>query len=122
MAAALGRWFTADYAARHPEMLERVRNWILANDPEVYPLIYRVLAEGDEELARAITAIRCPTLVLTGGEDHGNSPDMSRRLAALIPGARVEIIPGLRHMGLAEDPEAFNSRLVPFLAASATDG
>ena len=57
-------------------------------------------------------------MVLTGGEDHGNSPDMSRRMAALIPGARAEIIPGLRHMGLVEDPEAFNSRLVPFLAAA----
>ena len=119
VAAALERWFTADFGARHPEVLERVRRWILANDREVYPLIYRVLAEGDEELARSIAAIRCPTLVLTGGEDHGNSPDMSRRMAALIPGARAEIIPGLRHMGLAEDPEAFNSRLVPFLAAAA---
>lgn len=122
VAAALERWFTADYAARHPEVLQRVRRWILANDREVYPLIYRVLAEGDEELARSISGIRCPTLVLTGGEDHGNSPDMSRRMAALIPGARAEIIPGLRHMGLVEDPEAFNSRLVPFLAAAATKG
>ncbi|MCZ6463033.1 MAG: alpha/beta fold hydrolase [Proteobacteria bacterium] len=122
VAAALERWFTADYAARHPEVLERVRRWILANDRQVYPLIYRVLAEGDEELARSISGIRCPTLVLTGGEDHGNSPDMSRRMAALIPGARAEIIPGLRHMGLVEDPEAFNSRLVPFLAAAATKG
>jgi pimeloyl-ACP methyl ester carboxylesterase len=36
-------------------------------------------------------------------------------MAALIPGARAEIIPGLKHMGLAEDPAAFNSILVPFL-------
>ncbi|MEE8228040.1 MAG: alpha/beta fold hydrolase [Kiloniellales bacterium] len=113
--AALERWFTEDYAARHPDVLARVQRWILANDPEVYPAIYRVLAEGDAELAQAIAAIRCPTLVLTGGEDHGNSPDMARRMAALIPGARAEIIPGLKHMGLAEDPAAFNSILVPFL-------
>ncbi len=113
--AALHRWFTDDYAARHPEVLERVRGWILANDPEVYPLIYRVLAEADAELAEAVAAIRCPTLVATGGEDHGNSPDMARRMAALIPGARAEIVPGLKHMGLVEDPEAFNAILMPFL-------
>jgi pimeloyl-ACP methyl ester carboxylesterase len=40
---------------------------------------------------------------------------MARRLAALVPGARVEIVPGLRHMGLVEDPEAFNRPLLAFL-------
>ncbi len=113
--AALARWFTPSYGASHPEVLDRVRRWILANDREVYPLIYRVLAEGDVELAAAVAAIRSPTLVMTGGEDHGNSPDMARRMAALIPGARCEIVAGLRHMGLAEDPEAFNGPLVSFL-------
>ncbi len=116
--AALERWFTPEYGSDHPEVLARVRGWILANDPEVYPLIYRVLAEGDRELAGAIAAIRCPTLVMTGGEDRGNSPDMARRMAALIPGARCEIVPGLRHMGLMEEPEAFNSRLVSFLESA----
>ena len=113
--AALERWFTPAYAAAHPEVLARVRDWILANDPAVYPQLYRVLAEGDRELAEAIAEIRCPTLIMTGGEDHGNSPDMARRMAALIPGALCEIVPGLRHMGLAEDPAAFNSSLVRFL-------
>ncbi len=117
---ALARWFTAEYGARHPEVLERVRGWILANDPAVYPLSYRVLAEGDLELAEAASAIACPTLVMTGAEDRGNSPDMARRLAALIPGAELAILPGLRHMGLAEDPEAYNRRLVEFLARSAS--
>ena len=113
--AALKRWFTAGYAAAHPEVLDRVRGWILGNDPEIYPLAYRVLAEGDRELAERVAAIRAPTLVMTGGEDRGNSPDMARRLAAVIPGARCEIVPGLRHMGLAEDPEAFNRPLLAFL-------
>ncbi len=113
--AALARWFTPSYGANHPEVLDRVRRWILANDREVYPLIYRVLAEGDAELAEAVAAIRSPTLVMTGSEDHGNSPDMARRMAALIPGARCEIVAGLRHMGLAEDPEAFNEPLLSFL-------
>jgi len=113
--AALDRWFTPSYGASRPEELERVRGWILANDPEVYPLSYRVLAEGDVELAEAVAAIRAPTLVLTGGEDRGNTPDMARRMAETIPGARCEIVSGLRHMGLYESPEAFNGPLLDFL-------
>ena len=55
--------------------IDRVRAWILANDPAVYPRIYRVLAEGDEELASAIGAISCSTLVMTGDEDFGTGGD-----------------------------------------------
>ena len=104
-----------------PEVLDRVRRWVEANDPKVYPAIYRVLDEGDAELVEAAAAIACPTLVITGGEDSGNSPDMARRMAALIPGARAEVLPGLRHMGLAEDPAAFNALLVPFLESATSE-
>ena len=112
---ALERWFTPAYAARHPEVLERVRQWILANDPAVYPGLYRVLAEGDAPLAQAIEGITAPALVLAFGDDAGNSPEMARAMAALMPNARAEILPGLRHMGLAEDPEAVNEVLLGFL-------
>ena len=47
--------------------------------------------------------------------DFGNSPAMAKRLSELIPEAYVEFLPGLIHMGLAENPQEFNSRLVPFL-------
>ena len=54
-------------------------------------------------------------LVLTGEEDAGNSPQMAQRMAAIMPDARLAILPGLRHMALAEDPAAVNNVLVPFL-------
>ena len=113
--AALVRWFTENFAKRRPDVLDQVRQWMEANDPAVYPEIYRVLAESDAEMVESIAAIRCPTLVLACGEDHGNSPDMAQRMAARIPNAHVVIVPGLWHMGLAEDPAAINSVLVPFL-------
>ncbi len=113
--AALERWFTADFAARRPDVLDRVRQWMAANDPAAYVAIYRILAEGDAALTNAIAAIRCPTLVLACAEDYGNSPEMAQKMGALIPDAEVAIIPDLKHMGLAEDPAAINSVLLPFL-------
>jgi pimeloyl-ACP methyl ester carboxylesterase len=113
--AALARWFTDDFRTRHPETMDLVRRWVTANRKEVYAPIYRVLAEGDAELAGPIAQIRCPTLVMTGAEDFGNSPDMAQRMALAIPGARAVILPGLRHMALAEDPTTFNAPLVSFL-------
>lgn len=112
---ALERWFSEGFRARHPEIPKLVRDWVTANDPKIYPAIYRLLAEGDAELAGPVGAIRCPTLVLTGGDDYGNSPEMARQMAALIPGARAEVFPGLRHMGLVEAPDVFNEALISFL-------
>lgn len=87
----------------------------MRNDPAVYPRIYRVLAEGDAEIARGLERIACPTLVMTGEDDPGNTPAMARTVAGLIPGARLAILPGLRHMALAESPEEVNSPLCAVL-------
>jgi pimeloyl-ACP methyl ester carboxylesterase len=110
----LERWFSADFSAKNPEILDKIRSWITANDREIYPEIYRLLAECDEPMKDSISAIRCPTLVMTGEDDHGNSPEMTERMAALIPDARAVILPGLKHMGLAENSRAVNSQLVSF--------
>ncbi len=116
---ALERWFTADFAKQQPDVLNQVRTWVLANDPKTFAAAYRVLAEADAELAERIAHIACPTLVVTGEEDFGNSPDMAVRMARRIPGARCRILPGLRHMAVAENPQAVLSELLPFLASNA---
>ncbi len=113
--AALKRWFTSGFAVAKPEVLDQVRKVLLANDTEVYPQIYRVLAEDDALLVDSITAITCPTLVLACEDDPGNSPEMARQMAARIPGAQVKILPDLRHMGLVENPDAINAIIVKFL-------
>ena len=59
--------------------------------------------------------ITCPTLVLTGDEDYGNSPEMSVAIATEISRARLVILKGLRHMALAENPPAVNRPVVNFL-------
>ena len=53
---------------------------------------------------------------MTGAEDYGNSPGMTRRMAALVPDAEVHIVPGLKHMGIWEQPGAFTSPILDFLA------
>lgn len=113
--AALERWFSDDFRAGNPDVMDLVRRWVMANDKEVYPDIYRVLADGVDEIVEPIRTIRCPTLVMTGEQDFGNSPEMTKAIAEGIAGARAMILPGLRHMALAEAPAVFNQALVSFL-------
>lgn len=113
--AALERWFTDAYRSANPRMMDLVRKWVTANDMAVYHTVYRVLADGVAEIVAPDPPIDCPTLVMTGDEDYGNGPEMTRAIAAEIAGAEVRILPGLRHMALAEDPDAVNGPLAAFL-------
>lgn len=115
--AALERWFTAPFRQANPAMMEELRGWILANRKEVYHRLYRVLAEGIDEIVAPRPPITCPALVITGDEDFGNGPEMTRAIAAEIDGAEALILPGLRHMALAEDPGAVNAPVRRFLDA-----
>lgn len=120
--AALERWFTAAYRAANPEMMALVRRWVLANDPAIYHRNYAVLADGVAEIVAPEPPIACPALVLTGEEDYGNGPEMTRAIAAEIAGAEALVLPGLRHMALAEAPEAVNAPLLRFLGRSIGGG
>ncbi|HEY5739237.1 MAG TPA: alpha/beta hydrolase, partial [Gammaproteobacteria bacterium] len=95
--------------------IERVRGWVLANDPPVYALCRRVLAFGVTELVRPEPPIRVPTLVMTCEHDSGSTSEMSQTIAGEIDGAQVIIVPGLRHMGLVENPRFFVTAIDEFL-------
>ncbi len=113
--AALDRWFTDAFRQSNPRMMETVRDWVMANDKAIYHTIYRVLADGIDEIVAPSPPIFCPALVITGDEDFGNGPDMAYAIASEIAGGSALILPGLRHMALAEDPDAVNKPLRSFL-------
>jgi pimeloyl-ACP methyl ester carboxylesterase len=50
-------------------------------------------SEWVEECAR----ITCPALIVAGGDDRFPTVEMSRRVAAAIPGARFHVVPGGSH-------------------------
>jgi len=54
--------------------------------------------------------------LLTGAYDYSASPEDSRRVAALIPGARFTLMPDLGHFPMVEDPQRLLRYLRPELA------
>ena len=114
LAEAVDRWFTADFVARHPEVLEERRRRSLDNDPDCYAAAYRVLAESD--LAARLPGIAVPTLVMTGEHDAGSTPRMARLIAERVPDCRLHILPGLKHSVLIEAPDRTGRVMTDFLA------
>ena len=113
--AALERWFTSGFMEANPNLMDKVRQWVIANSREVYHTIYSVLATGIDEIVKPNPALTLPSLVLTGEEDFGNGPEMADAFAVDIEGAKVLVFPGLRHMALVEAPTVVNKPILEFL-------
>ena len=90
----------------------------LADQPPIVMKQLRATARYDaSERLAALGSI--PTLVLTAAEDRIARPEYGRALAAAIPGARYEELPGAAHGVTLHDPETVNERLAAHFAASA---
>lgn len=90
-----------------------------AINPEAYRLGARAvwLAEQRERAA----AIDVPTLVLVGDLDPITPPDLSKELAELVPGARLEVIHNASHIANLDKPDEFNRLVDDFLSAVETE-
>ncbi len=117
---AVGPWiFTPHCYAARPELIELVVQRGLAH-PHPQPLHAYLRQAGavlGHDTRDRLSRIRCPTLITVGSEDLLTPPRFARELAGLIPGARLEVIPGGGHGSLWEIPEAFNAACLAFLAS-----
>jgi pimeloyl-ACP methyl ester carboxylesterase len=70
---------------------------------------------GRPDSRPGLAAIQCPTLVLVGDGDEATPPELSREIAAGIPGARLVVIPDSGHLSTLERPEAVTGALVEWM-------
>ncbi len=73
-----------------------------------------MLAQVDARIIDHLPEIRVPTLVIVGERDEP-FVGASEYMAAKIPGARLEVIPGAGHAANLDNPDHFNRVLNAFL-------
>lgn len=94
------------------------RDWRIPNYGAMDPAAYGALGEAmfeQQPLGERLAAIRAPTLVLVGAEDH-EFLAAADELAAGIPGARRVTIAGAGHQPQLEAPEAWLEAIRAHLA------
>ena len=74
------------------------------------------MKKGADVAGERLAALRVPTLVITGRDDHFAPPDRAESVQRRIPGARLAVIDGAGHMLTSEQPAAFNAAVEQFLA------
>jgi len=111
---AMRRLFAPEFQAGHPDLMRDRREAFLRTDPDVFRAACDALAELD--LRPELAKVEVPVLVLVGEHDEATPPPMSDELAALLPNAHLEIIPGCAHVPQLQAPEIFLEVIGDFLA------
>lgn len=96
------RWFTDAFRAARPDEVRRISDIFVATGGPAHAAACRAMGTFDaRDLVRSTSA---RTLVLVGEEDYATPPRMAQETAALIPGAELRVLKGLRHLSLVERP------------------
>jgi pimeloyl-ACP methyl ester carboxylesterase len=98
----------------HPRAtdVELVRSISVAVSPRAMAELLGPLLDFD--VRSALGEIEQPTLVVVGTRDLLTPPRRARLMAAGIPGARLEVLPGCGHLVMLERPEALSALLEEF--------
>jgi len=64
----------------------------------------------------SLPRISCPTLVLCGRQDQLTPVALHEEMAALIPGALLEVVEACGHLSTMEQPDAVDAALRRWLA------
>ncbi|WP_048649284.1 3-oxoadipate enol-lactonase [Nitratireductor soli] len=116
----LQRWFTPAY--RSPDNAGFIGYTAMLTRTPVDGYAGTCAALRDAELTEATRALTIPALCVVGDQDGSTPPDLVRELAALIDGARFEIIDDAGHLPCIEQPAKTAALIDAFLREAGRQG
>ena len=109
------RWYTDDFIANAPEIVQRCLDQIVHMDQDVFQNVFRIYA--GTEMMPWLHEVTAPCLVLTSENDGGCNPRLNKLIAEALPNSALVILPQYKHATLLEAPKEVASALLEFLSA-----
>lgn len=107
--AVMQRWFTPGFRTSRPDDCAGWRNMLVRTPAQGYAGTCAAIRDAD--LIADAARIAVPTLCIVGDQDGSTPPDLVRRTADLIAGARFEVVESAGHIPCIEQP-ATTARLI----------
>jgi 3-oxoadipate enol-lactonase len=106
----VSRWLTPSYAEANPGRRAFLRDMVTATPDEGYAGCCAAIERMD--LLPLLPGITAPTLVIAGSADPSTPPEHGERIAGAIPGARLEIVEDVAHLGNFQRPDVFTDLIL----------
>ena len=110
---ALKRWFTDQYLEKNPNIFEKISSILNQNNIENFLKIYELFVKHKDN--EKFENIKSKTLIMTGENDIGSTPEMSRNLSKEIAHSKVEIVSQGKHLCGIECADDVNKTIKEFI-------
>jgi pimeloyl-ACP methyl ester carboxylesterase len=108
--------FSERFRREHPSELRKHLRNLAAHPASARGLAGHLTATSYHDTRARLHRITAPTLVLHGGDDALTPVRNAEVLAGLIPDATLEVLPGVGHAYLLEEPEESHRRFTRWLS------
>ena len=106
---ALKRWFTEDYINKNPNIYKKICSMLEENNIENFLKIYQLFVEHRDN--EKFENIKTKTLIMTGENDIGSTPEMSKNLSKKITNSKVKIVSNGKHLCSIECADDINNAI-----------
>ena len=106
---ALKRWFTDIYINKNPSIYEKICSMLEENDMENFLKVYELFVKHQDN--EKFKNIKTKTLIMTGENDVGSTPEMSENLSKKIANSKVKIVSDGKHLCSIECADDVNNAI-----------
>ena len=106
---ALKRWFTDDYINKNPNIYEKICSMLEENDMGNFLKVYELFVKHQDN--EKFENIETKTLIMTGENDIGSTPEMSENLSKKIANSKVKIVSDGKHLCSIECADDVNNAI-----------
>jgi len=107
---ALKRWFTDEYINKNPNIYEKICSMLEGNHMENFLKVYQLFVDHKDN--EKFENIKTKTLIMTGENDIGSTPEMSKDLSKKIANSKVKIISNGKHLCSIECADDVNNAII----------
>ena len=95
--SSLTRWLTENFIKKNPEVYKRIYSLLEKNDHKNFLKSYDAFVHYQDD-DNMIKKINVNTLITTGENDIGSTPEMARNLSKVIQGSKFVEIKNGKHL------------------------
>jgi len=106
---ALKRWFTDNYINNNPNIYKKICSMLEENDMENFLKVYDLFVKHQDN--EKFENIKTKTLIMTGENDVGSTPEMSKNLSKKIANSKVKIVSNGKHLCSIECADDVNNAI-----------
>ena len=106
---ALKRWFTDKYLENNPDTYDKISSILSSNNMSNFIKVYELFVKHQDN--EIFENIKTKTLVMTGENDIGSTPEMSQNLSKKIANSKVKIISNGKHLCSIECADDVNNAI-----------